>query len=61
LDAERALREANRKFKRRFESMERLARAKKIRLSDLSPSELDRLWESSKRALRANKKAALNK
>jgi len=44
VDAETALRKANDKFERRFRAAERLARERGQRLSDLTPEELDALW-----------------
>ncbi|MCZ6514863.1 MAG: nucleoside triphosphate pyrophosphohydrolase [Acidobacteria bacterium] len=49
-DAETALRAANRKFKRRFESMEAEVLAQGKRLRDFSLEELDGLWEKVKAA-----------
>jgi tetrapyrrole methylase family protein/MazG family protein len=47
VDAETALREANVKFKRRFAACERLAAGQNW--NDLSPAQLDALWEQAKR------------
>ena len=49
-DAETALRAANQKFKRRFESMEAEVLAQGKRLRDFSLEELDGLWEKVKAA-----------
>ena len=49
IDAEAALRAANRKFERRFRRMEALAVARGRELEDLPPGEWDALWEDSKR------------
>jgi tetrapyrrole methylase family protein / MazG family protein len=49
LDPEAALRKALDRFSRRFGSAERAARANGQRLSDLSPAELDALWQAAKR------------
>jgi tetrapyrrole methylase family protein/MazG family protein len=46
VDAESALREANAKFRRRFAACERLAEG--CRLQQLSPQQLDALWEQAK-------------
>jgi MazG family protein len=50
LDAEIALKKANRKFARRFREMERKAAARSQTLSGLSPQELDSLWNEVKNA-----------
>ena len=55
LDADRALRQSNRKFSRRFELMEKLARAGGKSLDDLDDLELDRLWEEAKALLAGSK------
>jgi ATP diphosphatase len=49
-DAESCLRQANRKFRRRFEAMESRARNQGKTLSELEARELDALWNSVKRA-----------
>jgi MazG family protein len=49
IDAEAALRDANRKFERRFREMERLAAGSGVSLSRLSANEWDALWEDAKR------------
>jgi MazG family protein len=49
LDAEITLKKANRKFARRFREMERIAGARSHKLSGLSASELDSLWNEVKR------------
>ncbi|MGH9589206.1 MAG: MazG nucleotide pyrophosphohydrolase domain-containing protein, partial [Terracidiphilus sp.] len=51
VDAEMALRGCNRRFRERFRRME--AAASKP-LEDLSPAELEALWENAKRALAEN-------
>ena len=49
VDAETALREANMKFMRRFNGVERLAQEHGTEISSLSLLELDQLWEEVKR------------
>ncbi len=49
IDPEAALREANARFARRFRRMEALAAAQGRRLQDLSPEELEALWDQAKR------------
>lgn len=48
LDPEIALKRANRKFKSRFQAMERDAAASGRALGDRSPAELDALWNAAK-------------
>jgi MazG family protein len=48
LDAEIALKKANRKFSGRFRDMERLAGARGQRMGELSPEEWEALWEEAK-------------
>jgi MazG family protein len=48
VDAEEALRAANRKFETRFRQMESLARARGLALDSLSPAQWDALWVESK-------------
>ena len=50
LDAEIALKKANRKFARRFREMERIAAARGQTLGGLSAAELDALWNEVKSA-----------
>jgi MazG family protein len=50
LDAEIALKKANRKFARRFREMERIAAARGQALSGLAAEELDSLWNEVKSA-----------
>jgi ATP diphosphatase len=50
VDAEEALRAANRKFETRFRHMESLARARGLALDSLSPAQWDALWVESKSA-----------
>lgn len=50
LDAEIALKKANRKFASRFREMERIAAARRRTLGDLSASEFDALWNEVKSA-----------
>jgi tetrapyrrole methylase family protein/MazG family protein len=49
VDAESALREANGRFKRRFGYIEQAARARKIRLSNMTLEEMEALWQEAKR------------
>jgi tetrapyrrole methylase family protein/MazG family protein len=51
IDAESALREANRKFYKRFTYMEKLCRERGLSLDKLSFTELDNLWEEAKRGV----------
>ncbi|HVY80658.1 MAG TPA: nucleoside triphosphate pyrophosphohydrolase [Steroidobacteraceae bacterium] len=53
VDAEEALRAANRKFEARFRHMESLARARGLELDALTPGEWDALWMESKAAVPA--------
>ena len=53
LDAEIALKKANRKFSGRFREMERLARARGLQMGQMSADEWDALWEEAKAATRA--------
>jgi tetrapyrrole methylase family protein/MazG family protein len=53
LDAEEALRLANRKFVRRFSSMEAIARERGLPLADLPLTKLEALWEEAKERLRS--------
>ncbi len=48
VDAESALRAANARFARRFAAMEDLCRRRGLHLANLSPAELDALWEEVK-------------
>ena len=48
VDAESALRDANRRFKDRFSDLEKEARASGRELSEMTLEELDILWEQSK-------------
>ncbi len=48
VDPEKALRRANDKFARRFRSAERMAREAGRSLAELSPEELDELWNAVK-------------
>jgi len=57
LDAEIALKKANRKFSSRFREMERLARARGLRMGGLSPEQWEALWEEAKkRRINANER-----
>jgi tetrapyrrole methylase family protein/MazG family protein len=51
VDTESALRETNRRFYRRFTSMEEACRRRGVSLADLSFDELNELWEEAKRAV----------
>ena len=51
IDAEAALRGTNRRFSRRFAHMEEICRERGLKMSDLSLTELDALWEEAKSAL----------
>ncbi|MFC1945962.1 nucleoside triphosphate pyrophosphohydrolase [Chloroflexota bacterium] len=51
IDTEAALREANRRFYGRFTHMEDACRERGVKLADLSPDEMDALWEEAKRQL----------
>lgn len=48
VDAESALREANRRFERRFRQLEKLADRRKLNLVDMSIDELEALWQEAK-------------
>ncbi|MBC7236889.1 MAG: nucleoside triphosphate pyrophosphohydrolase [Chloroflexi bacterium] len=48
IDAESALREANRRFMRRFAAIERRAAEAGIKLEEMSLQEMDTLWEQAK-------------
>jgi ATP diphosphatase len=49
LDSESALKQANRKFRRRFEQMERAAAVRGTTLNHLSQDELESLWSEAKK------------
>jgi tetrapyrrole methylase family protein/MazG family protein len=49
LDSESLLRQANHRFRGRFETMERLARQAGTAVNQMDPEVLDRLWELAKR------------
>jgi tetrapyrrole methylase family protein / MazG family protein len=49
IDAESALREANLRFRKRFEYIEKAAQEKKRPLSDLSLDEMEALWQLAKK------------
>jgi tetrapyrrole methylase family protein/MazG family protein len=51
VNPEEALRRAANRFAERFEFMERSARANGRALADLTPPEMDRLWDEAKKAL----------
>jgi tetrapyrrole methylase family protein/MazG family protein len=50
IDSESSLREANRKFYRRFSCMEKLCRERKLDLSKMTLEEMNQLWEEAKKA-----------
>jgi tetrapyrrole methylase family protein/MazG family protein len=52
IDAEAALREANRRFYKRFRYMEELCRQRGLKFADLSFDEKNRLWEEAKKGLK---------
>lgn len=52
INSEEALQSTNRKFMRRFESMESAVRASGRNLDDLNLEEMDRLWDDAKSAER---------
>ncbi|HKO01662.1 MAG TPA: MazG nucleotide pyrophosphohydrolase domain-containing protein, partial [Thermoanaerobaculia bacterium] len=52
VNPEEALQAANRKFTRRFESMERAVRAGERNLDQLSLEEMDALWNDAKKSER---------
>ena len=52
VNSETALREANRKFVRRFACMEAICRKRGVKLGDLSFDEQNKLWEEAKRKVR---------
>jgi MazG family protein len=51
IDSEAALREANRKFYRRFSTLEDLCRQRGLELKDLTFEQWDELWEEVKKTL----------
>jgi tetrapyrrole methylase family protein/MazG family protein len=51
VDLEAALREANRKFRRRFAHMEEACRQRGLSIADLPFDEQNALWEEAKRAV----------
>lgn len=51
IDSESALREANRRFFRRFSHMEKACRQRGVSLADLSFAEQNELWEEAKKSL----------
>jgi tetrapyrrole methylase family protein/MazG family protein len=53
IDAESALRRANRKFYKRFTHMEELCRQRGLNFAELSFKEKDDLWEEAKRGIKA--------
>jgi uncharacterized protein YabN with tetrapyrrole methylase and pyrophosphatase domain len=50
VDAESVLREANARFKQRFSSIEYAAHARGKKVAELSPQEMDDLWEAAKKS-----------
>ena len=51
VEAESAMREANRRFEQRFRIVELLAHQRKLDFSQMSLSEMNELWEESKETL----------
>ncbi len=51
IDAEAALREANKRFYKRFSYMEELCRKRRLKFSELSFDEQNALWEEAKKKL----------
>jgi len=49
VDSEAALREANKKFFRRFSQMEEICRQRGVTFADLSFDEQNALWEEAKK------------
>jgi tetrapyrrole methylase family protein/MazG family protein len=49
VDAESVLRETNVRFKRRFSFIEQAARARGMKVAELTPQEMDDLWEAAKK------------
>ncbi|MBE9479114.1 MAG: nucleoside triphosphate pyrophosphohydrolase, partial [Chloroflexi bacterium] len=49
VDPEAALREANRRFRRRFTDVEKHARVEERKLSELTIDELEELWQAAKK------------
>jgi tetrapyrrole methylase family protein/MazG family protein len=56
VDAESALRDANRRFERRFRLVEGLARSRDVDLAGMSIDELEALWQEAKAALAADRR-----
>lgn len=52
IDPETALRRANRKFKRRFQRMERHFESRQQPLKEVTPAEMEDFWQNSKNAAR---------
>ena len=52
VDSETALREANRRFYKRFTYMEELCRQRGVNLGELSFDEQNALWEEAKRGVK---------
>jgi tetrapyrrole methylase family protein / MazG family protein len=48
VDAESSLREANKRFRQRFSHIEAVSKERGVYLSDLSPTEMDILWNEAK-------------
>ncbi len=51
IDPEAALRRTNKKFSRRFYEIEKAAKERNIRLSEMSLAEKDRIWEAAKKKI----------
>jgi uncharacterized protein YabN with tetrapyrrole methylase and pyrophosphatase domain len=49
IDAESALREANKRFRERFSLIEAAARSQERGISDLSLEEMENLWQAAKK------------
>jgi len=49
VDPEAALRRTNRKFAKRFESIEKESKRRGVNLEEMELTEMDRIWEASKR------------
>ena len=52
VDSEAALREANRRFRRRFSHMEEVCRQRGLKFGDLSFAEQNALWEEAKKGVK---------
>jgi uncharacterized protein YabN with tetrapyrrole methylase and pyrophosphatase domain len=52
-EAEDALRQANRKFRLRYEQLERLLRERDLSMKDMTLEAIDQLWEEAKELAKA--------